>query len=316
MPTLTLLGPQRQHRTLGAVVGRLGITGQIAAVTAGWQEREAEIEEMREHLRLPVVDLQLHHRLEQAFAEDPDLFRAHRSRQDCLRKMHQLYRYRLDFTLEPARGLLRRTGNVALLEPEKESAIAAVHELDRQYLQRIVEVHRAFERAHPPGSHPALERQRDEVAALVDDSAALVIAGGHVAVLLNRLRLFRFTELTAAKPLIAWSAGAMALAERVVLFHDSPPQGAGNAEVLDVGLGLYSGLLPLPHARRRLRLEDPFRVQLFARRFAPDVCLLLEGGDEVTFDDEHAFTATRLRASGTTPARRLTADGHVEELAA
>ncbi len=316
MSTLTLLGPQRQHRTLGAVVGRLGITGQIAAVTAGWQEREAEIEEMREHLSLPVVDLKLHRRLEQVFAEAPDLFRAHRSRQDRLREMHQLYRYRLDFTLEPARGLLRRTGNAALLEAEKESAVAAVRELDRQYLQRIVEVHRAFEQAHPPGSHPALESQRDEVAALVDDSTALVIAGGHVAVLLNRLRLFRFTELAAAKPLIAWSAGAMALAERVVLFHDSPPQGAGNAEVLDVGLGLYSGLLPLPHARRRLRLEDPFRVELFARRFAPDVCLLLEGGDEVTLDDGQVFTATRLRASGTMPARRLTADGHVEELAA
>ncbi len=326
MSSLTLLGPQRLLPTLAGVFDRLGIRepARIAAVTAGWQEREAEIEEMREHLSLPVVDLQLHRRCEQAFAEDPDLFRAHRARQDRLRAMHQLYRYRLDFALEPARDLLRRPGDAALLEAERESAIATVRELDRQYLERIAEVHRVFDRDHPAGSHPALERQRAEVAALLDDCPALAIAGGHVAVLVNRLRLFRFVELAAGKPIVAWSAGAMALAGRIVLFHDSPPQGAGNAEVLDLGLGLYQGLLPLPHARRRLRLDDPFRVDLFARRFAPDVCLLLDDGDAVTLDGEHpqpdvhAFgpSYSRLRASGTTAARRLAAGGRVEELVA
>ncbi len=315
MMTLTLLGPQRLQRTLADAIGRLGITGRLAAVTAGWQEREAEIEEMREHLSMPVVDLRLHHRLEQAFADDPDLFRAHRARQDRLREMHQLYRFRLDFILEPARELLRREGDPTLLEPERESAIAAAHELDRQYLRRIVEVHRLFESAHPPGSHPALERQRDEIVALLEDCEGLLIAGGHVAVLLNRLRLFRFAELVAERPIVAWSAGAMALAERVVLFHDSPPQGFGNAEVLDVGLGLYSGLLPLPHAERRLRLQDPFRVALFARRFAPDICLPLDGGDAIMFDGER-WRSQAMHVPGTRPSRRLTTDGRVEELAA
>ncbi len=317
MPTLTLLGPQRRRPTLDAAVGRLGAASppgggasRIAAVTAGWQEREAEIEEMREHLSSPVVDLRLHRRCEQAFSEDPELFHAHRARQDRLRSMHRLYRYRLDFALEPARDLLRRAGDAELLEPEKESAIAAIRALDRQYLRRIAEVHRAFEQAHPPGRHPALERQRAEVAAILDDSAALLIAGGHVAVLVNRLRLFRFAELAAGKPIIAWSAGAMALGERIVLFHDSPPQGAGNAEVLDLGLGLIPGLLPLPHAERRLRLDDPFRVELFARRFAPDVCLLLDDGDAVTLDGR------RWQPAGAVAARRLTPGGRVEELAA
>ncbi len=341
MRTLTLLGPQRLQPTLASALHRLDVasrlppsgtlshlppsgtlshlppsggTYQIAAVTAGWQEREAEIEEMREHLGLPVVDLRLHRRCEQAFAEDPGLFRAHRSRQNQLREMHQLYRYRLDFTLEPARTLLHREGNTELLEAERKSAIEAVCALDRQYLRRIAEIHQAFERDHPPGAHPALERQRAEVANILDDSAALAIAGGHVAVLVNRLRLFRLAELAVEKPIVAWSAGAMALAERIVLFHDSPPQGAGNAEVLDLGLGLYSGLLPLPHARRRLRLDDPFRVELFARRFAPDVCLLLDDGDAVTFDGDR--WQPHLHADGTTPPRRLTTSGRVEDLAA
>jgi len=324
-PTLTLLGPQRLEPTLAAAVARLGIQGRIAAVTAGWQEREAEIDEMRAHLNSPVVDLALHRRCEQVFAGDPELFRAHRARQDRLREMHRLYRYRLEFTRKPALGLLRREGADEVLEPEREAAIEALRDLDRQYLRRIAEVHHAFDQANPAGSHPALERQRDEVAELLRDSAALGVAGGHVAVLINRLRLFRFAELAAGKRIIAWSAGAMALAERIVLFHDNPPQGAGNAEVLDHGLGLYSGLLPLPHARRRLRLDDTCRVELLVRRFAPDICLPLDDGDEITLETGRRKRQTHLRsfgavshlrATGATPARRLTTDGRVEELAA
>ncbi len=317
MRSLTLLGPQRLRSTLAVVVDRLGIEGQVAVVTAGWQEREAEIEEMRQHLHRPVIDLRLHRRCEQVFAAEPSLFHAHRARQNRLREMHQLYRYRLDFTLEPARELLRRAGNAELLEIEREAAIEAVRELDRQYLLRIAEVHGDFERRCPPGSHPALEHQRAEAAAILDDSTALIIAGGHVAVLVNRLRLFRFAELATEKPVIAWSAGAMALAERIVLFHDSPPQGAGNAEVLDLGLGLYSGLLPLPHARRRLQLDDPCRVELFARRFAPDMCLPLDEGDAVAFDGERWRPFPRRGTNDpTVPARKLAVCGRVEELAA
>ncbi len=305
---LTLLGPQRLQPTLAATVERLALDGRIATITAGWQEREAELDELREHLELPVVDLELHRRCEQVFAEDPDLFRAHRARQDRLRAMHRLYRYRLDFQMQPARELLRRTGDLELLEPEREAAIDALRRLDHDYLKRIAAVHRTFTREHPPGRHRALERQRDKVAALLADCAALTIAGGHVAVLVNRLRLFRVAELAADLPVIAWSAGAMALAERIVLFHDSPPQGAGNAEVLDLGLGLAPGLVPLPHARRRLQLEDPHRVELFARRFAPAICLVLEEGSSISFDGR------RWRADE--PAQRLSTAGMVEDLEA
>jgi len=307
MHPLTLLGPQRLRPTLAAATGDLAVSGRIAAVTAGWQEREAEVEEMREHLGLEVVDLMLHRRCEQAFADDPDLFRAHRARQDRLRQLQLLYRYRLDFTLQPARELLRREGDPELLEPEREAAVEALRRLDGEHLERIAAVHREFEDRHA-GGYRALERQRDEVAEIVDGASAIAIAGGHVAVLLNRLRLFRFPELVSQQPILAWSAGAMALAERIVLFHDSPPQGAGNAEVLDLGLGLLHDLLPLPHARRRLRLDDPFRVALFARRFAPARCVPLDEGDRIFFD------GGRWRPHE--PARRLSIAGTVEALAA
>ena len=59
---------------------------------------------------------------------------------------------------------------------------------------------------------------------------------------------------------IAWSAGAMALTERVLLFHDRAPHGPAHAEFLDAGLGWIPGCVLLPHARRRLRTDDPARM--------------------------------------------------------
>ncbi len=315
MPDLILLGPQRRSPALAAAFDRAGVSGPVAAVTAGWQEREGEDEELAEHLGLPVTDLRLHRRSDQVFTADPELFRAYRGRQNRLRQLQDLYRYRLDFAIEPARELLRRDGDPELLAPERQAAIAALRRLDDEHRRRITAVRRDFERRLRPHRRPAVETHRREIAEILERSAAVVIAGGHVAVLANRLRLFGVAELIAGRrpgfglPIFAWSAGAMALGERIVLFHDRPPWGAGNAEVLDVGLGLYRGLLALPDARNRLRLEDSARVALFARRFAPDLCAALDEGAAIRRDEAGGW---RSLAGG----YRLSAAGEVQELEA
>jgi hypothetical protein len=79
-------------------------------------------------------------------------------------------------------------------------------------------------------------------------------------------------------PVITWSAGAMALSPRVVLFGDYAPDGHHDAEFYAAGLGLYQHGVPFPHARRRLRLADPDRRQLLADRLAPYPGLLLDEG--------------------------------------
>ena len=124
--------------------------------------------------------------------------------------------------------------------------------------------------------------------------------------LLNRLRLFGFGDLVGDLPVLAWSAGAMALAERVVLFHDTPPQGFGNAEVLESGLALFRQILPLPHAQRRLQLENPHRVEELARRFAPFSCVPLDAGDYLKIEGPALWAEA--------PLRRLTAAGKVKRL--
>jgi hypothetical protein len=108
-------------------------------------------------------------------------------------------------------------------------------------------------------------------------------------------------------PVIAWSAGAMALSERIVLFHDRSAHGPGHPEVYARGLSLVHGIVPLPHARGRLLLDDRPRMAVFARRFAPARCVLLEEGTRIDADGEGGWPPG---------ARVLAEDGHVTALEA
>ncbi|UCF69210.1 MAG: Type 1 glutamine amidotransferase-like domain-containing protein [Acidobacteriota bacterium] len=295
-----LLGPQRHQRTVAGALEEFGIDGQVAVISAGWQERESELRELRDHVGLPAVNLQLHRRAEQIFEEDPELFDALRRRQQRLRRLQRLYRLQLDHALGAARELLRRTGDdPALIEPEREAAIEAVRVLDRHHLGRVTQIRLEFDNQWRLENRPSVVSRRERVTRALNRCRAVLIAGGHVAVLLNRVRLFGLEKVLEEKPVIAWSAGAMAIAPRIVLFHDNPPQGAGNAEVLDHGLGLYPQVIPLPHARRRLQLDDPVRVGLFARRLAPGRAVALDDGSFLRWDGQRweARPGTRQLAS-------------------
>ena len=70
----------------------------------------------------------------------------------------------------------------------------------------------------------------------------------------------------------------MALTERVLLFHDRTPYGPSDAEFLDSGVGWLRGCVLLPHARRRLRTDDPVRMAELAARAAPARCVVLDDG--------------------------------------
>jgi hypothetical protein len=273
-----LLGPQRSVRTIATILARIGGEGPLCAVTAGWQEREGEIEELEEHIAGPTTELALYRRAEAVFAADAELKEAYRERQETLLEMQKLYRRRLDHALAAVRELHEEPGRSAALDYERRSAMRALKTLDREHLRRIRLILDHFERTWTPAERPVVADHRRELAGLVAGARAVLIAGGHVEVLLNRLRLFGFAELLAERTIVAWSAGAMALCPRVVLFHDHPPQGAGNAEVSDAGLGLSPGIIALPHAANRLRLNDPRRVSLFASRFAPARGVTLDDG--------------------------------------
>jgi len=309
VPTVALLGPQRFTPSLGAAVEAVGVGGRLASVTAGWQEREGEDLELHEHLGERTVNLMLYARSEDVFERDPALAAAHRERQDRLRELQGLYRIRLGHAQAALRELHEKGGDPELVEPEKRGALETIRRIDAGHLERLRELHTEWEERYAPLDRPAVAAHRAALARLVAKADALLVAGGHVAVLLNRLRLFGFSELVGARPLFAWSAGAIAVSERVVLFHHSPPQGYGNTEILDTGLGLARGVVVFPHARRRLRLDDARRMSLLAGRFAPAECLTLDDGAWVVL----APRGGRVVGSGV---RRLGEDGRVRPVAA
>jgi hypothetical protein len=184
-----------------------------------------------------------------------------------------------------------------------EDALAAVRLLDATHVARVQELHAAFYETWRLEGRGAIAGHREEVRGLLARAECLVVAGGHVGELLRVLHLFHLAPHLPPR-LVAWSAGAMALTPRVVLFHDRAAQGASLTEVLDAGLGVVPGLVLLPHARRRLRTDDHLRMSVLARRFAPATCLVLDDGVRVDLGPDGALPPD---------ARVLRDDGRITE---
>jgi hypothetical protein len=310
-PTAVLMGPQRMVPIVREALDLMQVHEMVAIVTAGWQEREAEDDELEQALGRPSVNLMLHGRGEEVFRDDPELFDAHRAKQDKLRHLQEIYRRRLTHVMAAARLMQSFEDDddhapADLIAPHRERAVDMVRTLDDEHARYVNEIEAAFEDQLRPGERAVVQRHRGEILDLLSRSSVVAIAGGHVAILLNRLRLFGLASELARLPVMAWSAGAMVLTGRIALFHDSPPQGRGNAEVLGDGLGLYPDVVVLPLARRRLLLDDRKRIALLAQRFAPATCVALDERCYIALEPGSA--PARWRASPET--RRLTTDGH------
>jgi hypothetical protein len=273
--SITLLGPQHHEPSAARALRQLGVRGPVALITAGWQEREDDPASLPD-LGVAALNLGLHARANDVFRKDPVLAAAKNARQARLKLMQDFYRIRLDHADQAARAISVRHVDPQILADEQAASLAVVRRIDDDHVERCRAVRDALSRELPAVERTAVAQHRRELQAIIEPCDAIVIAGGHIAVLLNRLRLFRALELFGGRPIVAWSAGAMALTERVVLFHDNPPHGGGIAEVLDEGFGWVKGLVALPEPALRLRLDDPSRVSQYARRFAPAPCAAMD----------------------------------------
>jgi hypothetical protein len=297
-----VLGPQRRP-TLGPVVGALDLAAPVATVTAGWAEREPDDAELDALLGGRSTNLRLHARWQDVLARDPAYADAERQYRAALREHRALYQLRLDAALRGLREVTRYDGDDAVRSAARTDAEAVVRLVDEQHLARVREARASFEDTWRPGERDAVAEHRSAVSHVAGSASALVVTGGNVEVLLHVLRLF---AVPAPPAVIAWSAGAMALTERVLLFHDRTPYSPSDAEFLDSGVGWLRGCVLLPHARRRLRTDDPVRMAELAARAAPARCVVLDDG--VRLD---------LGSHGELPpdARVVAGDGHIGEAA-
>ncbi len=289
---VTLLGPQR-NPTLEEVVAAQRIEGPIATITAGWQEREADDQELSKLLSGQDVNLRLYWRWLDVQDRDPRFAAGERRVRGQLDELQDIYLLRLDHALQAVHELQRRAGQDRLRAEAVTEALAAVRDLDAAHLRRVGQLHGEFYQAWQPHARPVIAGHRDEIARLLEGAAALVIAGGHVGVLASTLHLFNIAAALNS-PVIAWSAGAMALTSRIVLFYDRAPQGPGHPEVYGAGLSILRDVVLLPHARARMLLDDGPRMAVFARRFAPARCVLLEAGRQVETSSDGGYPPDTL----------------------
>lgn len=301
--TVVLLGPQRFRPSVRNTVRSLAVEGPVATVTAGWREREPDDTELDGLLDGRSVNLGLYGRWLDVSERDPELAAGDRHRDDVLDELHAVYSLRLDHAVAAVSELVLRDIRAPVAMGALDEAIAAVAELDRRHLELVSEVHAEFFETFRPHERPVVAEHRSAVAGLLSGCVAVTVAGGHIGALMRCLHLFNIAPGTAGKPVVGWSAGAMALTERVVLFNDRSPDGRSYVEVFGAGLGLCPGVVALPHARRRLRLDDPVRVLVFARRFSPAACVVLDDGVRMDCPSDGALPP------GT---RVLTGDGRVE----
>jgi hypothetical protein len=268
---IVILGPQRRP-TLDAV----SLDGPVATITAGWQEREPDDAELDALLDGRSLNLALYTRWQDVLERDPEYATAEREHRAALAEQQELHLVQLDGVLGALREVARRGGGGPRVREEaRADAEAVVRLVDERHLARVVQARAEFAERWRPAERPAVARHRAAVAERLAGAAALAVAGGHVGVLGHVLRLF---AVTAPPTVVAWSAGAMALTDRVLLFHDRAANGPSHAEFADVGLGWIPGAVLLPHARRRLRVDDPARMAELAVRAAPALCAILDDG--------------------------------------
>jgi hypothetical protein len=287
------------------VCATLGVRGPVALISAGWRHDEPRDEPLREALALEVRNLALYAAFRVLEREAHDLVAAYTLKQAMLRRVKERYRAALVPAITACRELYtrRRDPGCAWFQ----QAIRNIQAVDSLFVAEADRLHAEFEAAHAPHRHPRVRAERARIEATLDGTHAVLIAGGHVGVLRNRLQFFGFDELLRGRTLIAWSAGAMALTDRVILFHDHTTYGIGLAEVLDRGLGLLPGVVFLPHAQQRLDLGDPENVAILARRLGPAVAVGLQNGA--------TLTGPRLTSTGAPDAALLLGrDGTVSPL--
>lgn len=299
-----LLGPQRFRLTAGSVLREVAPEGVVATVTAGWRDREKDDAELDSALGGRSVNLHLWRRLNHVLATDLEFAAAAAAYNRAIDEAGRLYSVRLSHALDTVYTTMRLSAREDLRDSALLASLQSVRDIDAWYLWLIGELEQELRTSGGMDSSDLVAQHRGEVAEILTSSAALAIAGGHVGFLSRCLRLFDVSP-PASMPVVGWSAGAMVLTEHIVLYNDKGLEGVRPAELWDRGLGRAPGVVAMPHARRRIMLDDEVRNQVLAHRFAPARIVLLDDGSRLAIESDGSLPDQ---------ARIITADGTITTL--
>lgn len=307
MSITVLLGPVGDGAAAAREVAALGVDGPIALVTAGWEEEERNDAVIHRALGGGTRNLGLFGRRLDILESDPEYADEVRRVRTVLTQLREIYLVQLRHALRGVEAVRQHDAGARRLSGvQLDEAIETVRALDERHASRLEALSGEFYATYPPHERPVIAAHRDAVAAELAECAAVVIAGGHVGVLTDCLHVCNVGAALGDRPVVAWSSGAMAMAERVMVVDDHDLAGRPD-EVLGAGIGVVRGVVPLPAAAVRLRIDDRNHLALLARRLAPRACVLLDEGDRVPFD--HTGVADLRRARVVAP------DGTVRSVA-
>ena len=159
----------------------LGISGPVAAINAGWQEREADDGELLSLLGGRGINLRLHARWMDVLAVDPDYARAEREHRTVVDETQQLYRLRLDYAMRAVYEIAQRgDGHPRVRESALGDALATVRQTDELHIGRVRQLREAFDAAWEPSERGPIAKHQHEVHDVLAGAECLCIAGGHV----------------------------------------------------------------------------------------------------------------------------------------
>ncbi|MGA8048215.1 MAG: Type 1 glutamine amidotransferase-like domain-containing protein [Dermatophilaceae bacterium] len=299
--TTVLLGPQRFRMTAGTVARGIAPEGTVATVTAGWRDREKDDAELDQVLSGRSRNLHLFTRLGHVVRHDRTFASAASAYNRAVDEASELYTLRLQHALDAVYAISRRSVRDDLVDSSLRAGLQSVRDIDAWFLWVLAELEGELRADGGVDTSDVITQHRAEVAEILADASLLAIAGGHVAYLSRCLRLFA-VEPPGHLPVIGWSAGAMVLTDLIVLYNDKGSEGVRPSEVWDRGLGRVHGVVAMPHARRRLQLDDKDRNTVLAHRYAPARVVLLDDGGKVVIGDDGELPPD---------ARVITAEGRV-----
>jgi hypothetical protein len=290
---LVLLGQQREVPRLQAVLDRCNISGPVGLVSAGWEEDEEDDQWVRDAVDVPVVNSQLYGLADALFQRDPQVIELLRERQDRLRELREINELQTEHLCTVARELWRRLDTHAGALGPLQQTIEQLRSVDDSYLDAITTVIVEYDHRIAPKERLSVLDYRHKVLERLHECQALLIAGGHVGVLLNRLNLCRLLQHVQL-PIIAWSGGAMALGERIYFYDHFLPHTKREVELSRRGMSLFSGAQVFPRASHRLHLDDPGELGLLARRMKSP-CLLLNEQSEIAWSASGELHVANVR---------------------
>ena len=290
--TIHILGPQRGAPKLPEIIHEQYPDARLAVISAGWRHEEAQLRPLARDLQRPLELLPLYQWFDELGKTEPALSNEHARRQKKIKSYKDAYRLRLQYGMEFLEAIRKKHHHSPeLFTEDVRYAQESIQKIDMDAIERIGRIRDSFPNLTQPWLHPSAISFHEEIKETLDNCDVLLITGGHVAILRNRMFFFGCQHLLEefldqGKTIIAWSAGAMSLCEQIVLYYDDPPDGAGIAEVLDTGLGIIPRAIFFPHAQQRLHTNDTKRIRDLAQRFSQHKCFALEKETHLMYNRE------------------------------